>query len=175
MIQQYPHRIVPFFHLQTTLFPFPILLNNPTSAPISHSGQTVITISRGNTDSTFNRWQNNQDNNQQRSWIPINQILLSFLRSVGAVITSLLLKPQQTFQINHFLTNFEHIITKTTSVHHFASPYLTESEMKLGYRLGTDSYADTSVAGRHNQVIDFVEGKKLLQKLGITTKWPTST
>ena len=36
---------------------------------------------------------------------------------------------------------------------------LTEEELTVGCRLGLDSYADTTCAGKHVRVIEHVEGK----------------
>ena len=43
----------------------------------------------------------------------------------------------------------------------FRHPYLSPSELHKGCRLGIDSYADTSCAGAHAWVIEFVEGTKV--------------
>ena len=43
----------------------------------------------------------------------------------------------------------------------FTSPTLTPHEMQNGCRLGIDSYADTSCAGKHAHIINFIDGKSV--------------
>ena len=49
--------------------------------------------------------------------------------------------------------------THTTHADKFAHPHLTASEMNNGCRLGLDSWADTSCAGKHAYIESFIEGK----------------
>ena len=66
---------------------------------------------------------------------------------------------------------FHSVIHSTTPVckisstyHNFRHPVLSQAEMQQGCKLGIDSYADTSCAGRHSHVISFVEGKEITAK-----------
>ena len=60
---------------------------------------------------------------------------------------------------SHLITNFKH-------------PVLTSEEMLSGTRLGFDSWADTSCAGRHAFVESFVEGKSV-NAVGFSTSLGT--
>ena len=44
------------------------------------------------------------------------------------------------------------------SIDNFRHPTLTDQELIKGSRLGIDSWADTSCAGRHAHVEEFIEG-----------------
>ena len=48
--------------------------------------------------------------------------------------------------------------------HTFRHPKLTDHEMTTGCKPGIDSYADTSVAGKHAHVIEFVDGREVTAK-----------
>ena len=49
--------------------------------------------------------------------------------------------------------------TSTSTIENFRHPILTSAEMFNGTRLGIDSWADTSCAGKHAYVESFIEGK----------------
>ena len=59
-----------------------------------------------------------------------------------------------------------------TSQHKFHHPPLTDHERRYGCRLGIDSWADTSCAGRHAHVLEFVEGRSVTAH-GFATSLPS--
>ena len=54
---------------------------------------------------------------------------------------------------------FNVVVGPSASTSNFRHPTLTDEEMRLGCRLGIDSWADTSCAGKHAHVLEFVEGR----------------
>ena len=79
-------------------------------------------------------------------------------------VASLFSHTQTVTTINHFHTAISRISKTTTSNDHFSHPILSQEDMKNGCKLGIDSYADTSVAGRHAHVVEFIEGKQISAK-----------
>ena len=74
----------------------------------------------------------------------------------------------QIFIYKHIRCNFIHRITtsivaltntKLTDITQFRHPPLTEHELSMGTRLGFDTWADTSCAGKHAYVEAFIEGR----------------
>ena len=64
--------------------------------------------------------------------------------------------------INHSVLSpviFKVVVGPSASTSNFRHPILTDEEAHLGCRLGIDSWADTSCAGRHAHVLEFVEGR----------------
>jgi hypothetical protein len=63
-----------------------------------------------------------------------------------------------------FVTTIERLISKanTSRTATFQHPSLTQKELEAGCKLGIDTYADTSCAGKHAHVIEFVEGKEIV-------------
>ena len=62
-------------------------------------------------------------------------------------------------KLSHLQTSRILFRTQINYADNFRHPKLTTEEMKLGARLGIDSWADTSCAGRHAFVESFIEGK----------------
>ena len=54
---------------------------------------------------------------------------------------------------------FKVVVGPSASTSNFRHPILSDEETRLGCRLGIDSWADTSCAGRHAHVLEFVEGR----------------
>lgn len=67
---------------------------------------------------------------------------ISYTRHVGSII----------FKVTH---------GPNTSSSSFRHPKLTNQEMRLGCRLGIDSWADTCCSGKHARVIEFVDGRSV--------------
>ena len=84
------------------------------------------------------------------------QVLLQFIR---ALLLTTHVTSQPISVISHFHTDVNRVVNQTTSIENFSHPHLTPLELKNGCKLGIDSYADTSVAGKHAHVVEFVEGK----------------
>ena len=63
---------------------------------------------------------------------------------------------------NHYISSLCSIIASTKtqiSIHNFKHPNLTNEELFEGTRLGFNTWADTSCAGKHAFVESFVEGR----------------
>ena len=67
---------------------------------------------------------------------------------------------------------FKIINGPNTSQHKFHHPPLTDHEYRHGCRLGIDSWADTSCAGRHAHVLEFIEGRSVTAQ-GFATSLPS--
>ena len=66
----------------------------------------------------------------------------------------------KTFHIHSI--RFIHAVSKRAfDIHNFKHPELSDQELFEGTRLGFDTWADTSCAGRHAYIESFIEGKSV--------------
>ena len=70
---------------------------------------------------------------------------------------------QTTTKVNHTISSFtsRRLISSNSSKIQ-PNPVLTSTKLNQGCRLGLDSHADTSCAGRHVRVLEHVQGRECI-------------